>query len=86
MNPGYLVTNSLLLANLNTYISEDEISASISELRIEFDRINSVSGPSVRTLRIDNEIIKLEEQLAYSKSQANIRTQQYRKASSNLKK
>jgi hypothetical protein len=85
MNREYLITNSVLLANLDTYINEDQISGSIIELNNEINRIESVSGPSRRTNKMRNEIAKLEDQLAYSKNQGKIRTQQFRMKNSRSK-
>jgi hypothetical protein len=55
---------------------------SISQLSNEVDKIESVSGPSLRTIKLRNEIARLEDQLSYSKHQANLRTQQYYKTKS----
>ncbi len=52
---------------------------SISQLRNEVFKIESVSGRSRRTIKLRNEIAKLEDQLSYSKNQGNIRTRQYYK-------
>ena len=77
MNREHLVNNSRLLKNLNTYINEDQLMSSISQLRNEIFKIESVSGRSLRTIKLRNEIARLENQLSYSKNQANLRTQQY---------
>jgi len=77
MDRGHLVENCRLLRNLNTYIDEDRLIRSISQLRKEVYKIESVSGRSLRTIKFRNEIAKLEDQLSYSKNQANLRTQQY---------
>ncbi len=55
---------------------------SISQLRNEVFKIESVSGRSRRTNKKRNEIAKLEDQLFYSKNQANLRTQQFHKTKS----
>jgi len=49
---------------------EDEITQSITKLRIEVDRIESTTGPSKRTHCMRTEIERLESQLAYSENQA----------------
>ena len=82
MDRGHLVDNCRLLRNLNTYIDEDRLMHSISQLSNEVDKIESVSGPSLRTIKLRNEIARLEDQLSYSKHQANLRTQQYYKTKS----
>jgi len=82
MTRARLVNNSRLLKNLNTYINEDHIFSSISQLRNEVFKIESVSGRSLRTIKLRNEIARLEDQLSYSKNQANLRTQQYCKTKS----
>ena len=78
MNQGHPDTNCWLLQHLNTYINEDEISRSILVLRHEIRKIESVSGPSLRTIKMHNEITKLEDQLTYSKDQASLHTRQFR--------
>ncbi len=75
----YLVNNSRLLNNLNTYINEDHLLSSIKRLSNEANKIESVSGRSLRTIKIRNEIARLEGQLAYSKNQASLRTKQFYK-------
>ncbi len=82
MTQGHLVNNSRLLKNLNTSVNEDHIFSSISQLRHEVYKIESVSGRSLRTIKLRNEIAGLEDQLSYSKNQANLRTQQFRKTKS----
>jgi hypothetical protein len=82
MNRAHLVENCRLLRNLNTYIDEDRLMRSIYQLRKEVDKIESVSGRSLRTNKMQNEIAKLEDQLSYSKNQANLRTRQYRNSKS----
>ena len=82
MDRGHLVDNCRLLRNLNTYIDEDRLIRSISQLQSEIDKIESVSGPSRRTLKFRNEIAKLEDQLSYSRDQGSIRTRQYYKTKS----
>jgi hypothetical protein len=77
MDRGHLVGNCSLLRNLNTYIDEDRLTRSISQLSNEVDKIESVSGRSLRTNKMRNEIAKLEDQLSYSKNQANFRTRQF---------
>ena len=82
MNRAHLVENCRLLRNLNTYIGEDRLMLSISQLSNEVDKIESVSGRSLRTNKMRNEIAKLEDQLSYSKNQANLRTRQFRNTKS----
>jgi hypothetical protein len=77
MDRGHLVGNCRLLGNFNTYIDEDRLTRSISQLSNEVDKIESVSGRSLRTNKMRNEIAKLEDELSYSKNQANIRTLQF---------
>ena len=82
MDRGHLVDNCRLLRNLNTYIDEDRLMHSISQLSNEVGQIESVSGRSLRTNKMRNEIAKLEDQLSYSKNQANLLTQQFHKTKS----
>jgi hypothetical protein len=82
MDRGHLVDNCRLLRNLNTCIDEDRLMHSISQLSNQVDKIESVSGPSLRTIKLRNEIARLEDQLSYSKNQSNLRTQQYYKTKS----
>lgn len=49
---------------------EEEITQSITRLRIEVDRIESTTGPSKRTHCMRTEIERLESQLAYFENQA----------------
>ena len=82
MTRGYLINNSRLLKNLNTYINEDHLLSTISQLSNEVNKIESVSGRSLHTIKMRSEIAKLEDQLSYSKYQANLRTQQFHKTRS----
>lgn len=82
MDRGHLVDNCRLLRNLNTYIDEGRLMRSISQLRNEVFTIESVSGRSRRTIKLRSEIARLEDQLSYSKNQANLRTRQYCKTKS----
>jgi hypothetical protein len=77
MDRGHLVENCRLLRNLNTYIDEDRLIRSISQLSNEVDKIELFSGRSLRTNNMRNEIAKLEDQLSYSKNQANLLTRQF---------
>ena len=77
MEPEHLHTNSWLLENLDTYINEDQISGSIIRLNNEINRIELISGQSRRTNKMRIEIEKLGDLLAYSRNQANIRTQHF---------
>jgi hypothetical protein len=65
MNREHLVNNSRLLKNLDTYINEDKLMSSISELSNEVNKIESFSGRSLHTIKMRNEIAKLEDQLSY---------------------
>ena len=49
---------------------EEDITQSITKLRIEVNRIESTTGPSKRTHGMRTEIERLESQLAYSENQA----------------
>ena len=49
---------------------EEDITQSITKLRIEVNRIESTTGPSKRTHCMRTEIERLESQLAYSENQA----------------
>ena len=82
MTREYLVNSSRLLKSLNTYINEDHLLSTISQLNNEVNKIESASGRSLHTIKMRNEIAKLEDQLSYSKNQANLRTQQFRKTKS----
>jgi hypothetical protein len=82
MNRAHLVENCRLLRNLNTYIDEDRLMRSISQLSNEIDKIESASGRSLRTNKMRNEIAKLEDQLSYSKNQANLRKWLFRNTKS----
>ncbi len=82
MNRWHLINNSRLLKNLNTSVNEAHISSTISQLRKEVFKIESVSGRSVRTIKLRNEIAKLEDLLSYSKDQSNLRSQQFCKTKS----
>lgn len=79
---GHQVVNSRLLRNLDTSINEDHISGSISRLRHEVYKIESVSGRSRRTNKLRNEIVRLENQLSDSKKQSNLRPEQFCKTKS----
>jgi len=77
MKPNSLTVNSHLLRNLNCHVNQDEISNSILKLSAEVNKIESVSGPSRRTLKMRREIEKLEDLLSYCKSRANLGTEQF---------
>lgn len=49
---------------------EEDITESITRLRIEVNRIESTTGPSKRTHCMRTEIERLESELAYSENQA----------------
>ena len=82
MTRGNLINNSKLLKNLNTYINEDHLLSTISQLSNEVNKIESVSGRSLHTIKMCNEIAKLEDQLSYSNNQASLRRQQFPKTKS----
>jgi len=79
---GHLICNSRLLKNLNTYINEDHLLNEITQLSAEVNKIESNSGRSLHTIKMRNEIAKLEDQLSYAKHQANLLTQQFHKTES----
>ena len=79
---GHLICNSRLLKNLNTYINEDHLLIKITQLSAAVNKIESNSGRSLHTIKMRNEIAKLEDQLSYAKHQANLLTQQFHKAES----
>jgi hypothetical protein len=54
--------------DINT--DEEEITQSITKLRIEVNRIESTTGPSKRTHCMRTEIERLESELAYCENQA----------------
>ena len=82
MNQAIMLTNSLLIANLNADTNEDRISSSIKELRNEINKIESFSGPSIRTYSMRDEIAKLEEELDSCKIPGSILTLQLRETKS----
>ena len=82
MSRTHLFNNSRLLQNLNTSVNEDHIFSTISQLRKEVFKIESVSGRSLRTIKLRDEIAKLENQLSYSKNQSNLRMQEFSKTKS----
>lgn len=70
--------NSHLIQSLNTCLNEDHISNSISQLSGQVKQIESVSGPSLRTIKLRNKIENLEDKLAYCIEQSNLRRKNYR--------
>jgi len=82
MSLGQLSNNSRLLTNLDTHLNEDQLSSSIAQLSSEVNKIESVSGRSLHTIKIRSEITKLEDKLAYTRNQANLRTQQFHETKS----
>ena len=82
MTRGYLINNSRLLKNLNTYINEDHLLSTIYQLSNEVNKIESVSGRSLHTIKMRSEIAKLEDQLSYTRNKTNLRTQQLHKTKS----
>ncbi len=53
--------------NIETELDEDQILESLSRLRLEIFRIETTTGPSRRTVCIQEEIQRLESQLALCK-------------------
>ena len=82
MTQGYLINNSRLLKNLDTYINEDHLLSTISQLSNEVNKIESVSGRSLHTIKMRSEIAKLEDQLSYTRNKTNLHTQQLHKTKS----
>lgn len=82
MTKEHFGANSRLLQKLNTDINEDLVFSSISRMTKEVEKIETFSGRSLHTINMRNEIAKLEDQLSYSKNQANLRMQQSRKTKS----
>jgi hypothetical protein len=68
--------SSKLFNSRDTHLDEDQILESITKLRVEFNRIESTTGPSKRSACIRNEIKRLGRQLVYCKNQAKERTDQ----------
>ena len=60
--------------NVDSELDEEQILESLSRLRLEIFRIETTTGPSRRTICIQNEIDRLEAQLAYCKTQAKAHT------------
>ena len=81
MDCNYLRANSRLLSRLQTCIDEDEIESKIADLHQRAEQIESVSGPSRRTLDLRNSASKLQELLDFSRAQAEIRTRRVRQSS-----
>lgn len=82
MSREQLINNSRLLTSLDTHLNEDQLSSSIAQLSSEVNKIESVSGRSLHTIKIRSEITKLEDKLAYTRNQANLRTQQFHETKS----
>ncbi len=78
MDRNKLWLNSRLIQNLNIHLDEDKISKSIDQLSGQVKQIESVSGPSIRTLKLRNEIKKLESNLAYCRDKFGIQMDKYR--------
>jgi hypothetical protein len=74
MTQEHLVANCRLLRKLNTHINEDRVFSSISRLTKEVEKIEIFSGPSLHTIKMHNEIARLEDKLAYSKNQTSLHT------------
>ena len=67
MNREQESKGSLLLSNLNTYISKNKITESILALCRKINKIESTSGKSVHTIQMRKEVEMLEDKLAYCK-------------------
>ena len=63
-------TDSKHINIFDTNLEEDQILEMLSKLRLDIFQIETTTGPSKRTICIQNEIKKLESQLAYCKTQA----------------
>ena len=77
MNREQLTANRMLMIDLNPHLNENQISnsiiiSSIIKLRNEINRIESVTGPSIRTTKMRGQIAKMEKMLAYSKNLSDI--------------
>jgi len=73
VSQGHLHANSRLLQNLHIYINEDRVFGSISRLTKEVEKIELFSGPSLHTIKMRNEIARLEDKLAYCRNLASLR-------------
>lgn len=82
MGQGHIAANSRLLQNLHTYINEEQVFNAISRLTREVEKIELFSGRSLRTIKMRNEIARLQVKLDYCKDQASFRTEQYHKIKS----
>jgi len=60
--------------SLDDNLEEDQILELLSKLRLEIFQIETTTGPSRRTVCIQNEIKRLESQLASCKGQAKVHT------------
>jgi hypothetical protein len=74
MNREHQINNSVLLANLNTCIDEEDITESIIEMSDKINKIESASGRSPHTFGMRKEVAKLVEKLTYSENQRKIHT------------
>jgi hypothetical protein len=72
MNREHQINNSVLLANLNTCIDEEDITESIIEMSDKINKIESASGRSPHTFGMRKEVAKLVEKLTYSENQRKI--------------
>jgi hypothetical protein len=81
MTQGHLGANSRLLQNLHSHINEDHVFSSISRLTQEVEKIESFSGPSLRTIKMRNEIAMLEDKMTYCRNQASLRREQFHESS-----
>ena len=73
MDGNKLWLNSRLIQSLDTSLDEDQILSSINRLTVQKKQIESVSGASLRTIKLRNEIEKLEEKLTYCREQTSLR-------------
>ena len=78
MDRKKLWLNSRLIQSLNNHLDEDQISKSIDQLSSQVKKIESVSGPSLRTLKLRSEIKKLENNLAYCKDKISLQMGKFR--------
>jgi len=67
-----MLLNRGLVQNLNTGIDEDIIKESIVRLRERVKHIESFCGPSLRTKKLRDEILRLENKLSCSQEQTSL--------------
>lgn len=64
-----MLPNRSVVQNLNTSIDEDLIKESVNGLRERVKHIESFSGPSLRTKKLRDEIMRLEKKLSCNQEQ-----------------